>query len=433
MMRLIWVFLAPPLIIFLFVSYASACSVSQDYDLRKLEDVLMDIPAPESSADPSQSIRDTICVLQQAITKKTKLLGQSDVDGVLGPRTRRVFADIARCTDVSPNFQPEELDGSSIFAYSEIFLSTIANNLNRCKFDYSKNLAAKEQKDPAKNTIAVASNSGTKSSNSCLPFAQISDPDIKRNKKVLASTPQICITQHSFSEHGVKWKYLVLSNTKRKSGPTLAVLHDNENAAFDTALYSVIKYGGKMIAVEAAEKRLFISGQDPNRNFGETSNGTRSCRGMIKRPAPIFTREIKKHFGKKYPIITLHNNANGYSGAGGSGSISAKRNSSIMTGHMSTKPKGKLSDEDNSIITAGKVPFSTFAKKSKLLRYMNNKGINIIYEAINASVNDCSFSNYAVLVLKKPYFNIEAQAGHLKSQKIILDELMKFIGVKQIR
>ncbi len=45
---------------------------------------------------------------------------------------------------------------------------------------------------------------------------------------------------------------------------------DNEVSAFDTALYSIFKYGGTIVAVEGNETRNFHGKQDPNRNFGKT-------------------------------------------------------------------------------------------------------------------------------------------------------------------
>lgn len=265
----------------------------------------------------------------------------------------------------------------------------------------------------------------------CTDPASVADRDIARNLKTFAANPNLCISEERVSEHGRTWHMVVITNTAAKRGPVWAILHDNEDSAFDAGLYSVGRYGGKMVALETGEQRSF-KGQDPNRNFGTTKAITSPCRAMAKKPAPEFTKALNRHFNRKYPVLTMHSNENGYVGNGGAGHISAARSSATMTGMMSTKPRRGLSDEDNALLTAGTQPFSMNRSAQQLQAYMNELGINMIYEHVKTNTNDCSFSFHVKLNNLGDYYNIEVEHGHVEEQKTILDALMAYIGVRPI-
>ena len=135
------------------------------------------------------------------------------------------------------------------------------------------------------------------------------------------------------------------------------------------------------------------------------------------------------HVSSKDFIITLHNNANGHSGNGGGGAISAARKSQVMLGLMA--PNG--GDEDDAILLAGTVPFEANDDARALTNHFHGIGVNVIYEHVRPDKNDCSFSNYVVLNKQKyGYFNVEAQHGHLPQQKAMLDALMAHLGYKPL-
>jgi len=256
----------------------------------------------------------------------------------------------------------------------------------------------------------------------CLGVSDLRDKDIRRNMAQLGPDSGICLSELEFSENGLNWRLTIAENSKHPKGSTIFLLHDNENSAFDASLYGIKKYGGKLVAVEAGDKRQF-KGQDPNRNFGVAKSTTSTCRDMRTKPAPLFTQFLLDlHNGNLNYILTMHNNANGHSGNGGSGGISAARNSTVMHGLQA--PNG--GDEDDAVLLAGTKPYDKNNRAKKAVSYFHKQGINVIYEHVTPERNDCSFSNHVVLTGIASYFNIEAEHGHTAQQKQMLDVLMKF-------
>ncbi|MEM7216204.1 MAG: hypothetical protein AAF423_11735 [Pseudomonadota bacterium] len=266
----------------------------------------------------------------------------------------------------------------------------------------------------------------------CVDISQVRDADIQRNAGFFLKFPtQFCISVSSFAEHGVEWSITIVREIKTtRQGakvPTIFLLHDNEQSAFDTALYAVQKYGGKLVAIEARDKRIFGK-QDPNRNFGSKSSDTNTCRDMRVKPAPVFTKFLAGLRDKKRNIvITLHNNADGFAGGGGSGTISADRQSKVMRGMRAPNVKN---DPDDALLLAGRPVFDANSAAKKITKKMHKAGINVIYEHVTKAGNDCSFSNYVVLNKLGQYYNIEAQQGHTRQQKRMLDVLMKHLGYR---
>ncbi len=261
----------------------------------------------------------------------------------------------------------------------------------------------------------------------CLKPDEMRDKDVKRHAAVLGPKSGLCLSSLDFEENGLKWQITVIDNTKQPNGPTIYLLHDNENTAFDTAIYSVLRYGGKVIAVEAGDSRTH-QGQDPNRNFGMTKKATASCNDMRKRPAPIFTQFLLDLRNPRINFfLTLHNNADGHAGNGGSGGISAGRESAVMKGLMTEVAEA---DEDDAILLAGSKPFEEERRAKKAAEFFLERGVNVIYEHVRPDRNDCSFSNYVVLNDLGEYFNIEAEHGHLEQQKAMLDTMMTFHRIR---
>ncbi|MGI3167101.1 hypothetical protein [Pseudooceanicola sp. 200-1SW] len=262
----------------------------------------------------------------------------------------------------------------------------------------------------------------------CLAAADFPDPDVRRNAAQFAEDGDLCLSRHSFSEHGRNWQLTVVRNLSTRRGPVWAVLHDNENAAFDSALYAVRRYGGAMVAVEAGENRVF-QGQDPNRNFSLTASEAATCRDISAKPTPGFTKAITSFFSDRYPVLTLHNNDEGYSGAGGRGHISARRSSASMTGMMTPAPQGALSDEDNAILLADTRPFEQSAASRKATAAFHAQGVNVIYEHVRPERNDCSFSFFTKMNGLGEYYNIEAQFGAGEAQQRMVDVLMGYLDI----
>ncbi|EAP75468.1 hypothetical protein [Roseovarius nubinhibens] len=272
--------------------------------------------------------------------------------------------------------------------------------------------------------LALGQMAMAQSGEGCLAPDQLRDKDVRRHAAQLAR--DVCISEIEIAEHGVPWRFTVIENSKHQQGPTIFLLHDNENSAFDTALYAVRKYGGKLVALETGDSRDY-QGQDPNRNFGATAQATAPCAQMRRKPAPIFTKFLTDLRGRRPGfVLTLHNNANGHTGNGGSGGISAARQSTVMKG----LPAPGGGDEDDAILLAGTQPFEQNGAAQKLVAQLHKAQVNVIYEHVRPEGNDCSFSNYIVLNQLGDYYNIEAQHGHTGPQKRMLDILM---GIERVK
>jgi len=263
------------------------------------------------------------------------------------------------------------------------------------------------------------------SAQGCLDPLQVPDPDIRGQRKTL-SKAKYCITETRVNEGGLNWKLHVIKNTKR-SGPLFVIPHDNENSAFPSAIYGLAKYGGTLVAVEAGERRIF-NGQDPNRNFGTTRSAAAACPKQ-RAPAPKYTNAIMKHRKSGQPIIALHSNSNGWSGNGGSGTISINRNSRVMRPFVTAIARSRrLADEDTLIVIASTKPPGKDRKQARALEHFTKKaGVNVIYEYVKPSQNDCSLSNYVVLNNLGDYFNVEVESGDVKTQKHVLDIVMDYV------
>jgi len=278
--------------------------------------------------------------------------------------------------------------------------------------------AAEPQLTPAPAAAQVAA----KSSNGCLDVGSIRERDIARNRTALKRM-NACIKLDKFTEGGLPWQIYTITAAKRR-GPLWAVPHDNEDVAFDTAVYALARYGGVIVATEAGEQRS-LRGQDANRNFNKSAAIARKCR-LQKAAAPRYTDAFIKPLPSGQPIIALHSNANGYSGNGGRGTISIWRKSAIMRAHPSRKAKGALADEDNILLVAGRRPMDKDRRLKKLVTDFNNKGVHVIAELVTPAKNDCSLSNYVVLNGIAKYYNIEVQDGQGKVQRQMLRELMSY-------
>jgi len=251
-----------------------------------------------------------------------------------------------------------------------------------------------------------------------------SNRDIYRNLKDIQ---KLCIKQIAFKENMYEWKMLLVWNPSKPKGAFWYLPHDDENTAFDSAVYATHHYGGGFLAVMNSDRRIF-KGQDPNRNFGTTPSQARIC-SQQKYPAPIYVNTIfsiiDSFRDRRYPYLTLHTNSNGHSGNGGAGHISMlKQGSTVLSFPATTIKRGKrlgLSDEDSLIYIATK------NKKPNMdrVKRFNDLWINVKYELVNPSRNDCSMSNYVVLGLgSEEYINIEVEHGDRDTQRVMIDKVL---------
>ena len=88
----------------------------------------------------------------------------------------------------------------------------------------------------------------------------------------------------------------------------------------------------------------------------------------------------------------------------------------------------RLADEDTLIVIAStKLPGKDREQARALEHFTKKAGVNVIYEYVKPSRNDCSLSNYVVLNNLGRYFNVEVENGDVKTQKHVLDIVMDYV------
>jgi len=241
--------------------------------------------------------------------------------------------------------------------------------------------------------------------------------DINRNFKSLNG---LCVDLLEFQEGKYRWQMLLVTHPKSPKGAFWFLPHDNENSAFNSAIYATKKYGGGFLAVVAQEKRYFKQ-QDPNKNFGDTTIVANHC-SKQNSPAPKYSKIIfniiDNYRSRGVPYLALHNNTN----KGGISILKSTNSVHSYPAYKTIRDGGGLSDEDSLVYIAGSSKYPNRHKLNRLLR----KGLNVRYEVVNKHTNDCSMSNYVVLNKHtNNYFNIEAQHGDTQTQKKMIDILIK--------
>ena len=262
----------------------------------------------------------------------------------------------------------------------------------------------------------------------CVDPAAWHDPDLGRNKQLILHE-KICLTSTVFVENRLKWRVQVLDSGR--PGHNWVVVHDDEDAAFDSALYAIVRYGGKVIDVDQRYSALSHAIVDPNHNFGTTDAQTRSCGEWIHWSSPIFTSTIIKALGPP-PYVALHNNYNGHFQSGGAGNISVRHSTRGLFGLPAYNAVGRLADEDNFILISGLTPPDRLTDRVRdLTETLRNSGVNVIYEYVHDTSYDCSLSNFLLTyagIEPGEYFNVEAEVGDYRSQVAMIDTLMRTLS-----
>jgi hypothetical protein len=263
------------------------------------------------------------------------------------------------------------------------------------------------------------------------------DGDVARNRKMLGGA-DLCLRLEVFTEGRLHWMLQIIHNRKTPNGPLWVVPHDDEDVAFDSAIYGVLRYGGTVVAVERNGDRYNRIGkhkQDPNRNFQTRGEG--KCR-LQYASSPQFTRQHMRWLKRGQPIIALHTNKEGYdlvpepdedkSRGNVSIGIDRKEDSNIIE-FPAARPIRAKSPNDTLIYVASRMPPGSDARLAGFVTALNGAGVHVLYEHVER--NDCSLSNYAVLQ-SLPYANIEVVDGDDTGAQIrIIDTVMRLIRTGQ--
>ncbi|WP_108661478.1 hypothetical protein [Acuticoccus kandeliae] len=251
----------------------------------------------------------------------------------------------------------------------------------------------------------------------CLPAGTVRDPDVQRNRSEMG--PSMCIERMTLNEGSIDWEFVSIRNAAHPDGPVWYLPHDDENEAFDAAVYAVRRYGGRLVAVAGTETRNY-RGVDPNRYFAASAAAARPC--AISAGTPTYTGFVMNLFDGARHILSMHNNTRG-------GALSVKVWDQKTKGYPVNG--GPYADYDHFVLIAGGTPLDEDAEAKTQRNLFISLGLNVVHEYVSANNNDCSLSNYVVLNDERRYYNIEAVHGST-IQKAMVAAFVGALGYEAI-
>ncbi len=223
----------------------------------------------------------------------------------------------------------------------------------------------------------------------------------------------LTVTRIEFRDDRAFWRLYRIDNPRNPNGPLWFVPHDNENAAFQAAVYAVRAYGGQVVAVEEARS---LSGPDSRMNgdvaFGKSIDPNRNFRDET----PAYASEILASLGPPARlIVALHTNEPGYDSSEstcgpqlpaytGKGEISVLLCNDVYTPRPSLSEDWPFDDTDSVAIVS--YPGSGGPGDGYCVQALADADMNIMLERVMTS--DGSLSNFA-LFHGLPYVNLETQ------------------------
>jgi len=223
----------------------------------------------------------------------------------------------------------------------------------------------------------------------------------------------LSVTRIEFREDRAFWRAYRIVNLRNPNGPLWFVPHDNENGAFQAAVFAVRSFGGVVIAVEEARS---LAGPDSRLNgdvaFGKSIDPNRNFRDDTPNYAATLLADLQT--GNRL-IVALHTNEPGYdasestcaprnAGYTGKGEISVLLCNDLYSPRPSMNAQWPYDDTDSVAIVSylgDRSPDSGFCSRA-----LSAADMNIMFEHVVKS--DGSLSNYA-LFRGLPYVNLETQ------------------------
>ena len=231
-------------------------------------------------------------------------------------------------------------------------------------------------------------------------ITKLQDDDLIRHAAEPDFLGGVTVSETRFSEAGFNWHLLRFVNAIKPDGPLWVVPHDDENAAFDSAIAALKTHGGVAIVVNSGpgSSRMktgqgtcggrtgILSRCDPNRNFSSAT--------------PLFTNAHLDQRAAGQPVIAFHTNSPGF--GPGKGEITILDAAAASKGKIRPRKNGyfggagpvALKDHDSYAI----IPFVAPKIQEYDLRCRNalvQSGVHVWHEPVGKS--DGSLSNYAVL------------------------------------
>jgi hypothetical protein len=242
---------------------------------------------------------------------------------------------------------------------------------------------------------------------------QLADDDLAQH----ASEPDFLlglkVSQIRFSESGFDWQIIRFTNVEHPVGPLWAVPHDDENAAFESAIAAVKQHGGVALMVNSGPgssrmqvgegtcggRPAIVSRCDPNRNFSDAT--------------PLFTRTFLDQLPAGQPVVALHTNSPGFGKGRGeitmvdAGSAATGATRVRFGGHFGKAAKPPLDNYDTYAIIPYAPPKPSAADEH-CRASMVESGVHVWHERVDRS--DGSFSNYVAQKLPDVrYVNMESR------------------------
>jgi hypothetical protein len=261
----------------------------------------------------------------------------------------------------------------------------------------------------------------------CLAWQAIHDfdGDFKLAAELNLITSDLCLTYDVFEENGVLWILQIIQNTKKRSGPLWAVLHDDGHAAFFAAVQSVQQFGGTVVAVESNGERMLAGTRgevDPDRNFDIEKH---RCKLQPLGPSPEFTRRFLRWRDRIHPIISLRTNA-------GSVGSSIRQKQPFYTSYAAPRPRFGKRPDNTLVYVASIADPERDPNLVEFVERLNQRGVHVIYEEVSVARNDCSLSNYAALEKIRNYVRIEAVQADVDGLLRVIGEVMALLGAQPI-
>ena len=170
--------------------------------------------------------------------------------------------------------------------------------------------------------------------------------------------------------------------------------------------------------------------QDPNRNFD--IGGGEQCPRQVAR-SPEYTRRVTRWWDGSAPILALHTNEPGYEGdgKGGRGTISIARRTPGLVPFRAKTPIG-VSPDDTIVFVVSQLQPQEDRSLMNFVAALNSKHINVAYEVVTPTRNDCSLGNYAALTGVPHYVNLEVVKTDGKTQRQMVNVVLGELGIRRL-
>lgn len=244
-------------------------------------------------------------------------------------------------------------------------------------------------------------------------LTKLQDDDLIRNAAEPDFLDGVTVSETRFSEAGFTWHLLRFVKAAKPAGPLWVVPHDDENAAFDSAIAALKAHGGVAVVVNSGSgssrsqsgqgtcggRTPIITRCDPNRNFSPAT--------------PLFTNA---HFDQRFagqPVIALHTNAPGF--GPGKGDITILDAAAASKGKIRPRKNGYfggagaavMKDRDSYAILPFVAP-KIQDYDARCRKALVQSGVHVWHESVGKS--DGSFSNHAILEkADMMYVNMESR------------------------